>query len=232
MKAYLEQGGTVIYVAAYEDKALPNLDALLSDMGLSMAEGMIVETSASNYYRNPYYLLPSIGYSDYTENISGQYYVFAPLSRGILWATDREDVTFDAFLKSSNSSFAKAGSSNSMEMNAAEGDTAGPFAIGVEAVKTLEDGTEARLVAFSCSQIFTDDVNNAVAGGNLMVFSNCLGTLSDLDVSVSIAAKAYDLSLLTVNEAEVFFFGILLIVVLPLGCLIAGFIIWLRRRKR
>ena len=135
-------------------------------------------------------------------------------------------------MKSSDSSFAKASSSESLEINEAEGDVAGPFAIGVEVIKTMEDGTEARLVAFGSSQIFTDEVDSMVAGANQMLFTNCMSQLSDLDVSVSIPVKSYELSMLTVNESEATFYAILTVAVIPLGCLVVGFVIWLRRRKK
>ena len=77
--AYLEGGGKVILIAGYTDEDTPNLDALLSYMGVSIAEGMLVEQDKNQYYRNPYYLLPSMSYSDYTDGIYGQQkYIYAP----------------------------------------------------------------------------------------------------------------------------------------------------------
>lgn len=231
LKKYLDQGGKVILILSYEAAETPNLDGLMEYMGLSKEEGFVVEQSKSNYYRNPYYLLPTIAYSDYTSGIYGQYYVFAPISKGILWDEGREDVEYDVFMKTSDSAFSKAGDSGSIEFNALEGDTQGPFGVGVEAIKTSEDGTIATMVVYGSSKLFTDEANSMVAGANLMLFSNTMGS-DESGASVSVPVKAYDLSYLTVSEAHVVFFGVLTVLVLPLICLITGFVIWLRRRKR
>lgn len=232
LKKYLDGGGRIILIGSYEIGASPNLDAMMEYMGLSFANGLIVERNQGNYYRNPYYLLPTLAYSDYTNGIYGQYYIFAPISRGISCSEEREDVEYDVFLKTSDSAFAKAGEAKSLEPNILEGDVQGTFGIGVEAVKKLESGKNATMVAYGCSKLFSDEANSVVAGANLMLFSNTIGQFAENGVSVSIPVKAYDLSYLTVSEAHVVFFGILTVVALPLICLIAGFVIWLRRRKR
>ena len=80
----------------------------------------------------------------------------------------------------------------------------GPFALGVEAVKTLDDG-DATLVVYGCEQLFTDDADSVVSGANLT---------------------------LVVDSAQILLLGLLVTVILPIGCMIAGFVIWFRRRKK
>ena len=232
VKTYLDGGGNVVYVAGYSEKDTPNLDGLLGERGISMTKGMVVEQNTAQYYRNAYYLLPSVSSCDYTSGVYGQYYVFTPFARGLTWNSGMEDVEIEAFLRSSSESFAKATNSSNASMKMEEGDQAGPFGIGLRATKTSEDGTESTLIVFSCSQIFSDEINNMVAGANQMVFSNMVGTFAEHEVSVAIPVKSYELSNLTVTKSNVIFWGALTVIILPVACLIVGFVIWLRRRKK
>ena len=230
---YLDRGGNVILVTGITDVETPNLDSLCGYMGLRVAEGLVVEQDEANYYRNPYYLLPTMGSSTFTAGLYGQYYVFVPFGQGILIEDeDREDISYNKFLSTSDSAFAKLDTSNLENYEKSEGDTDGPFAIGVSAVKTLEDGTEATMVVYGCEQIFSDEANMMVSGANQVMFTNTVGTFADHEVSVSIPAKNYEVSYLMIPQGRAVLLGVLLTVVMPFGCLAAGFVIWFRRRRR
>ena len=230
---YLDRGGNVILVTGITDVETPNLDSLCGYMGLRVAEGLVVEQDEANYYRNPYYLLPTMGSSTFTAGLYGQYYVFVPFGQGILIEDeDREDISYNKFLSTSDSAFAKLDTSNLENYEKSEGDTDGPFAIGVSAVKTLEDGKEATMVVYGCEQIFSDEANMMVSGANQVMFTNTVGTFADHEVSVSIPAKNYEVSYLMIPQGRAVLLGVLLTVVMPFGCLAAGFVIWFRRRRR
>lgn len=234
---YLEQGGNVIAVVAYTDSPLTNYEGILSYMGMSVADGMIVEQDQQNYYQNPFYLLPTIKYNDYTSGIYNSYYIFAPFSRGILIEDEEaEGMNYNTFLVTSDSAFSKVDLANAADLTQDENDIAGPLPIGIKADKlmTQEDGgtVTAILVVLGCEQLFTDDTNQMVSGANQMLFNNIIGSFSDHSVSVAIATKQYEMSTLMVSQSSIASIGVVVTVVLPLGCLIAGFIIWFRRRKR
>lgn len=233
---YLEQGGKVVAIASHTDSQLTNYEGILSHMGMSVAEGMVVEQDQQNYYQNPFYLLPTIKYNDYTSGIYNNYYIFAPFSRGILIADEEaEGMNYNTFLSTSEDAFSRVDLTDS-GLSRGENDIAGPFAIGVKADKliSLEDGGTVTgiLVVLGCEQLFTDDANLMVSGANQMLFNNIIGSFSNHDVSVAIAAKQYEMSSLMVSQSNIAAIGVAVTVVLPLGCLIAGFIIWFRRRKR
>lgn len=231
--AYLEKGGRVVLIAAYTDEETPNLDALLSYMGMSIAEGMVVEQDANQYYRNPYYLLPSMSYNDYTNGLYGQkYYIFAPFAQGIVIENeDAEGMSYETILSTSDTAFSKVNLTNLETYAKEEGDIDGPFAVGVEAIKALEDGN-ATMVVYGSEQMFTDDANSMVGGANLVLFTNTISQFADHEVSVSIPVKNYEVSTLTIAQSQAVFLSVLVTVILPVGFLILGFVIWFRRRKR
>jgi ABC-2 type transport system permease protein len=228
---YLDQGGKVVIITGYSDEETPNLDNVLAYMGMSVADGLIVEQNTSNYYRIPYYVLPDISANTYTSGLYGKYYIFAPYAQGILIADeDAEGMTYDTFLTTSEDSFAKSSVTNAEDYSKGDEDLDGPFAIGVEAVKELEDG-EAVMVVYGCEQIFTDEASSMVSGSNKQLFTNTVSSFVDHEVTISIAVKSYDVSNLVVTQSDVILWGLLTTLVAPFGCLIAGFVIWFRRRK-
>lgn len=230
--AYLEKGGKVIFVSGYTEKPTPNVDRLLSYMGVSMAEGLVMEQNADYYYRIPLYLLPEIKDSGYTKGIYGQYYVFAPYARGIILPDEeQEGFTYESFLTTSDDAFSRADIRGAEDYGKIEGDIDGPFAIGLKAQKNLENGT-AVMIIYSSDQIFTDEANSRVADANRRLFVNTVGSFVNHEVSVSIPVKSYETTYLVVAQSEAVALGILLTLVLPAGCLVWGFVIWFRRRKR
>lgn len=230
---YLEKGGSVILITGYTEEETPNLDELLSYMGLSLAEGLVVEQDGNNYYGNPYLLLPDQSYSSYTTGLYNTYYIFAPYAQGILIPDEEtEDISYDAFLTTSEKAFAKADVNNLSDYKMNEEDQNGPFALGISAVKELSDGTQATMVVYTSEQMFTDEADSMVSGANLTLFTNTLGGFVNHEVTVSVPVKDYEVSYLTVTQSKAVLIGLLTTIIIPVGCLAAGFIIWFRRRKR
>lgn len=230
--SYLEQGGKVVLVTGYSDQDMPNLNAILDYMGLQLVDGLVVEQNKDNYYRSPYYLLPEVSSGTYTSGIYNKMYLFAPYVQGIqILDEEAEGFSYKTFLSTSDSAFAKAGLENMQDYSKGENDVDGPFAIGVEAVKTLENG-EATMVVYGCEQIFTDDANAMVSGANQMLFTNTIGGFVNHETSISIPVKSYEVSYLTVTQSNVLILALITTVFLPIGCMLTGFVIWFRRRKR
>lgn len=229
--AYLEAGGKVIVVVGYTEESLPNLESVLDYMGIQVAEGLVVEQSQSNYYRSPYYILPDVESNTYTTGVYGSYYLFLPYSQGLITDSERTDVVYDAFLNTSDQAFSKVGDNAGTDYSKTEADIEGPFALAVEVVKTLEDG-QATMVVYGCNQIFTEAANEMVSGANAMLFSNTVGAFADHEVSVSIPVKSYDVAYLTVTQSHLIALMVATTIVLPAGLLVAGFVIWFKRRRR
>ncbi|MDE6518333.1 MAG: Gldg family protein [Acetatifactor sp.] len=231
--AYLDRGGKVILVLGYRDVATPNLEALLAYMDLSIADGLVVEEDQDNYYQVPFYLLPTVASNSYTKGIYGNYYVFAPYSQGIQVPEEQEggNIHYTNFLKTSSDAYSMRNFESATEYGRQEGDIEGPFSLGVEAVKTLEDG-EASMVVYSSDQIFTDNASLMVGGANQMLFTNTVSHFVDHETTVSIPAKDYEVSTLMLSQKNALMLGLITIILLPVGSLVIGFVIWFRRRKR
>ncbi len=247
--AYLERGGNVVVVTAYADGSMTNFEDILAYMGMEVADGMVVEQNKDYYYQSPFYLLPDVSYSTYTADMYTSYYAFAPFARGIrIVDEEAEDMSYTTFMETSEEAFSKVNLTNTSDMKYVEGeDIMGPFGIGVKAVKEVPAGSgdaasteadstaekvDATMIVIGCENFFTDDANMMVSGANQMVFNNIMGSFSEHEVSVSVPVKDYEVSYLTVPQSSAISIGVTVTVILPVGCLVLGFVIWFRRRKR
>lgn len=230
---YLNKGGNVVLIVGYTEEETPNLDMIADYVGITVVDGLIVEQDQGNYYAIPYYLLPNVDSSVYTANVYSNYYIFAPYAQGMLIDNEEaEGMTYKTFLTTSDKAFSKLDNSNMSSFDKSEGDVDGPFALGIAAKKTLEDGSVATVVMYSCEQIFTDESNSMVSGANQMMFINTISQFVDHEVSISIPAKSYEVTYLTIPQSKAVLVGIITAIILPVGCLVTGFVIWYRRRKR
>ena len=141
-------------------------------------------------------------------------------------------MTYTDILHTSDKAFSKVGTLSNNDFSMSEEDIAGPFKIAVEAKKDLGEEKEARLIAISCDQIFTDEANSAVSGNNQQLLSNMVSSFSDHEITVSVPVKSMEVSNLTVPQAKVILLGVCSMVIAPVALLLMGLIIWLHRRKR
>ena len=232
LEAYMEQGGQIVLLLGYTDKDTPNLDSLLGDYGITLADGLVLEGDSQHHLPNyPYYLLPDIQSSAYTSDVSSRYVLLA-FAQGMTEAADiSEDLTYESLLTTSAKSYSKT-NLESENLDQEEGDIVGPFDLGAVVTKTIDEDTEAKLIVFSSETLLDEQVDSMVSGGNSTMFLNVMSQLVDHENTVSIEPKSMSTEYLTVSAGSAIFWGILTIILLPLFLLITGGVIWFGRRKR
>ena len=232
LETYLEQGGQLVMLPGYTDKETPNLDSLLSDYGIALAEGLVLEGDSQHHLPNyPYYLLPTIQSSTYTSDVSSRYVLLA-FAQGMTESPDiSDDLTYESLLTTSALSYSKT-NLESENLDQEEGDIAGPFDLGAVVTKTIDEDTEAKLIVFSSETLLDEQVDSMVSGGNSTMFLNVMSQLVDHENTVSIESKSMSTEYLTVSAGSAIFWGILTIILFPLFLLITGGVIWFGRRKR
>lgn len=232
LETYLGQGGQLVMLPGYTDKETPNLDSLLSDYGIALAEGLVLEGDSQHHLPNyPYYLLPTIQSSTYTSDVSSRYVLLA-FAQGMTESPDiSDDLTYESLLTTSALSYSKT-NLESENLDQEEGDIAGPFDLGAVVTKTIDEDTEAKLIVFSSETLLDEQVDSMVSGGNSTMFLNVMSQLVDHENTVSIEPKSMSTEYLTVSAGSAIFWGILTIIPLPLFLLITGGVIWFGRRKR
>ena len=106
--------------------------------------------------------------------------------------------------------------------------------MAVTSSKTTENGAQSYAYIVGSPFMFTNQADQLTSNANLTIFTNIVNECVSDDVStVSVPVKSVsaDKFIIANNHAAIAIFLILLIVV-PLVLLTAGFVIWTRRRKR
>ena len=232
---YLEAGGKAMIFSDYTQDDLPNFDAVLANYGVKRAEGIVFEGDSQHYgMQMPYYLVPTINSTDASsETASAGSYVLAPYAQGIQKTDDvRDTVTIDSILTTSDQAYSKINMQSS-QIEKEDGDVDGPFDLGVAITEKLDDDKETQIVYYSTANLMESQVNQMVSGGNekLLLESLSWMTSTDESSSVSISSKSLQSASLTVTDYDAAFWKICTIGLIPGVFLVAGFLIWLRRRK-
>ncbi len=229
---YLESGGNaLIVVPQWSETQMPYFESILGYYGVSLADGVIVEGDRSRYYQTPYDLLPVVENDEVTARIYDGA-VLSPLSRGLLYDEEAEDISYTPLLTTSDESFSRVDPLNATDYSKAADDIDGPFTIALKAEKMTESGEVSQAVIVTSEMMFTKEADAVVPGNNVKLFSGVAASLADRETSVAIPAKYYEIGNLAFSAGTVYAVAVVSIFVLPLGCLLAGFIIWLRRRKK
>lgn len=232
---YLENGGKAMIFSDYTEENMENFDAVLANYGLNRVEGLVIEGDMQHYaMQMPYYLLPDINSTDaLSDAASAGYYVLAPYAQGIQKDADvRDTVTINSLLTTSDSAYSKTNiSSETLEKDSTDVD--GPFDLGVSVTESVGDDKETKIVYYSTANLLKSQVNQMVSGGNEQLVMESLNWMTETEgnTSVSIPSKSLEVSYLTLTDYDASFWKICTIVLIPGLFIIAGFVVWFKRRK-
>lgn len=228
--SYLDNGGNALIIPTWTDVDMGQFEQILGYYGVSLVDGVIIEADRSHYYQIVYDLFPIIEYGDITQTIYDGT-VFAPLCRGLSYDADSEDVRYTPFLTTSEESFSKVDVLSADDYNRKAEDIDGPFVIGMEVEKPAQNGEISKAVIVATEQMFTSGADDIVPGYNVKLFGNIVASLADRETSVIIPIKYYEIGNL-IFSAKTVIVTFVVICVLTVGCLLAGLIIWLTRRRK
>lgn len=232
IRSYLDGGNNALFVYGYGREALPNYRSLLEAYQVTIADGLVVEQNRDYYYQNNIlWLLPEVESDELTASVYGRY-VFAPNACGIVideQAEEKGEVHY--LLRTTQDAFVRANPDEVTEGEKVESDVDGPFALGVKATRQTENGTST-IAVYTSAELFSEVVDERVAGNNKKLFEGTVSGFASVEDNVSIPPKSYYAGLLTVSMLDVMVAGLLMVLAVPIALLVAGFVIWLQRRKR
>ena len=232
---YLENGGKAMVFSDYIESTLTNFAAVLENYGVKAADGIVFEGDNQHYgMQMPYYLLPTVNSTDASsETASSGYYIIMPYAQGIQKLDDvRDTVTVEDILTTSDSAYSKT-NLQSETLEKEEGDVEGPFALGVSIKEDVGDGKKTQIIYYSSSYIMDSQMNQLVSGGNEKLVTESLNSMVSTEetTTVSIPSKSLEVSYLTISDYDASFWKICTIGLIPGIFLVAGFVIWFKRRK-
>ncbi|MCI5649325.1 MAG: GldG family protein [Fusicatenibacter sp.] len=229
--SYMENGGNVLMFTNYSDTDMPNIDSILENYGVTRSDGVVVESDSQYYYpQMPYYLLPEIQSDDITEDVKDNY-ILMPVAQAILPLDSyRDTLTITSLLQTTDGAYIEDDPDNST-WSKSEDSVTGTFDLGVVITETVDD-KEAKLIYFSCANMLSSQIDMAVSGANAKLAASAAASMCDVEESVLIASKSLSYSSLVFTDAQVSFWSIVTIGLIPVSVIVIGLVIWMRRRKR
>ncbi|MDF2589899.1 MAG: hypothetical protein K0S41_3740 [Anaerocolumna sp.] len=233
IKDYIAKGGDAIVLLDYSVKGLKNLKGLMEYYGINFVDGIVLE-SKQGYYMGQYVnnLVPNIESHDITTDIkTDKESIVVPTAVGIVKSDSaRSSITIDPILTTSDGSYSKV-DINSSVVDKEDGDIDGPFNLGV-AITENYNNVETKLVVYGSSYIIDESMVSYAALGNLDLFLNSVNFVSGKEDSLAIRTRSVTQEYLTLNAAQVNFWAVIIVVIIPVLVLSLGGFVCLRRRKK
>ena len=226
---YTANGGKLLVIAGpVPEVEFTNLNTLLTDYGVAMAEGIVIEGSRENYTGYPEMLLPNMASHSITDPlIEDRYYAIVPLSQGMtVGSTSNGTVT--ELMYTSDYAFSKVAGFELDTYEYEEGDIEGPFTIAL----SIDTNGGGQIVWFSASD-FLDDMYNAYSSGaNVDLAMNAVSSLLGEREALSIRSKSFNYNYLTISEETASTLKLLMIGAFPLAYLGFGIFVILGKRGK
>lgn len=229
-----KQDRYIAYFASAEQPNLPNLESFLSDWGIEVTDNIIKENDSSRYYLNDKtYIYGEVSASesrygyDYIDFTAGSdYQILMPVCRELKAVYESRDgiTTRGVVLANGDAEVVPVSNPNG------EG-VAGEYNAIMAADRAVDD-TVSRLIVFGSSTMVTDDIMNF--GGtvvNQKFITKMLNSWTD-KVSTEVIVQPVDMSdvtiSLTTQTANIWL--TIFVILLPAAILVAGMIVFIKRR--
>ena len=235
LRDYLLSGGNLMLFTSYATLELPNLRGLMSDFAMEADDRLVLENDAEHYQGSGYFLYP---YTDGARNhfSVGSYNFLVPYSHPISMGESEYTLTYTAlFTTTDKARLEKAQASEEGEEATdstppSEEETEDSYDVG--AMVTLAGENAGHLCWFGSPQILDAEFNSASGGGNYTYFLSILEKLCDKSYSLVIESKVLDEEVLVLSQFQIGFWGVLLILIIPLTVLGFGITIHVKRKYR
>lgn len=242
--SYLQTGGKLMILIGTGGESLPNLEEVMETYGLELVDGYIADTQ--RYYQNNYYTIFPVfdTTSEICSGLGSDSLALVLNARGMLATEDvRDGLTVEAFMTTSEDGYAVTGNNDS---------TQGTYLLGAVATETVQIATasdatladattadaqnssdteaQTRVTVISAGTLIEQQITDSFTNlANTDVFMNAVTANFDEVENISIPAKSLEISYNTVTNPNSW--GMLFIAVIPIGLIVIGLVIWIRRKR-
>jgi len=225
LKDFFSKGGRGMFIMDVQKTKFPNLDELMSTFGIQIQQSVVLEGDSQQYYQQPVYLIPKMNtHAIIDPMVSANLPILFPVAQPIdQLKVKKASLKIEPLLTTTSKSWVKKNlESTTTEKEA--GDINGPFDVAV-AITDTQGESSAKIVVFSSSGFI-----NVGGGGNLDLFMNSMNWVQDLKENISIAPKDLTTEGLKITQGQALGISALVVIVLPAFVLVAGVVVWLKRR--
>ena len=220
----------------YANVEMPNLKKVLENYGITKKDGVVLEEDTKHYMMQiPYYLIPDMERTDITEElVQDNRYILMPVSQGIQTLDSyRDTLTIEPILTTSSNAYIKTDVENMKTFEKEEGNESGEFYLGVAVTETVDDENETQIAYYGSSSLLDEATDQQVSGGNTELIVNTLGWMCENETPViQVTSKNMMVSNLTIPEYDAGYWAAITCGIIPAAFLLAGTVIWFKRRKQ
>jgi ABC-type uncharacterized transport system involved in gliding motility auxiliary subunit len=228
---YLDNGGKLLFLT--DPQVTTGLeDGVLARFGIQVRNDIVIDPASSLLGDIASPMVSNYGWSPITKDLRAA--AIFPLARSLMVSsTLPTGVTVVQFAQTGANSWGETDLTNTQVAFDAAKDVKGPVTLGlsVEVAHTSGAATTAppaRLVVFGDSDFAANAL--ATAMGNMDLFANSVNWLAEDESLISIRAKPPTSRMLSMTSSEQILSLISSLVLLPLAVLLAGAVVWWRRR--
>lgn len=219
LEGYLKEGGKVMVLLGETDP-LKNLESILREYGLEVVDGYIADTE--RFFQNSYYAIFPNLVASHEANSNAPKDALALVNNvyGMKEVTpSRDTILVESFMTTSDHAYAVTDTE----------EVAGNYILGATATETLEE-REGKLTVIAAGSLINEYVTNVSESlYNLDLFMNLVTTNFEDINNISIPAKSLEMTYNTILSPGMW--NTLFIFVIPIGILVIGFVIWMKRRR-
>lgn len=231
---YVKHGGNVLWVQE-PGKSLFGLQPLAELLGINFYPGTIVDPTAQMMNVNDPSFSIITNYPAHAITRDFQYISIFPKAVGIIHAAVKEDWLAKPFLQTVARSWSETGVLKGAIDYNADTDIVGPLTIGLSLTRKDKEETadknskKQRIVILGDG----DFLSNTYLGnqGNLNIGHNIINWISNDDSFISIPSSSAADSQINISDLMGAVIGLFFLIILPLGLIVSGTLIWYKRRS-
>ena len=236
LKSYIDGGGRILLVTdvtSYSTEEMPNLTSLAAHCGLSAYDGVVLEPDGSNrFYENRFNLVETLETNDITTVIANNpssVIVYMPRAHAIVADEEYEGtMRVTPIIKTSDAAYIIGAGESDRERG--DDDETGEFWLGA---MSRDSSSGAAFVWYSSAFINSDESLYYVQYNNLNVYASSILTICNKSATISVDSVYTNVNTaLMMGDMTRNTLTVIILIALPISMLVAGFVIWLRRRVR
>ncbi len=236
LSVYLENDGSALFFFDYNDADLTRFNEVLASYGVEVGNGVVMESNRNYLYApdNPLWLAPILVSHEITRPLKNSgLTVLMPTNLPIRTLEIRKrNVVLEPLLRTSDDSWIRTDLENSSPLKQ-PGDIPGPvdLAVAISKQKTEMSEPEGYRIIVAGNASF---VGTIPYFGNLKpntdFFLNCLSWLNKRTDSISVRSKSLFEFPLQMSGTVQLIYAAIFVLLIPIGILVTGLVVWLRRR--
>lgn len=237
LDAFLDNDGkfdkSLIFVASVTNPVGPILKNFLAEWGIEVGEEMIFETNSNYVLQNNYVAVNQIVDSDLSGKITNTNLpIVMPFSRPVTPLFEVEDNRTTRVLVQSLSSsiLVPADVDESFDISAQQQKAYGTIVLGQRSKYVNNVETYSYVVAIGSEYLLSSDFLGTPTYGDSSMVTAITNLVAAKEESIQILPVDMTPTTITITNAQVIICQIVLVIVIPLLLLVAGIVVWLRRR--